>query len=410
MKIAALSGIRVLDLSRVLAGPLCAQYLADMGAEVIKVEDTGQGDESRGWPVLRISEDGDVTSAVYLSANRNKRALSVDLKRPEGRVVLDRLVASADVVIESFAPGVAKRLGVDAQRLCAQHPDLIHCSITGFGTVGPMSHGKGYDLILQAFTGMLSITGEPGSPPARSPFSPVDQGTGLHALIGILAALMQRTKTGRGCSVEASLLDTATGFLGYFLQNLWETGQEPEKVGVGHAGLCPYGIFDTADKQIIIGVANDKLWRSFCEVAGLTGAPELSELSTTAQRVQNRVLTESLVGRVLRTRPRAHWFSALDEVGIPCSPVHSLGEFAEHPHAQASGMLLAYEHPHLGTVRGVSQPLRFDGQRSEVWRHAPAQGEHTEELLEESGFSADEVTALIAQGVVRTAQVRTATT
>lgn len=396
-----LQGLRVLDLSRVLAGPLCAQYLADMGAEVIKVEDLAQGDDSRTWPSFRTNAQGLSTSAVYLSANRNKRAVAIDLKTPEGLAVLDRLVAQADVVVESFAPGVAQRLGVDAARLRSRHPRLVHCSITGFGTQGPLQHGKGYDLILQAFTGMLAITGEPGTPPARSPFSPVDQGTGLHALIGILAALLQRERTGAGCAVDTSLFDTATGFLGYFLQNLWEQGKDPEKVGVGHGGLCPYGIFDTADKPIIIGVANDLLWQRFCAVTGLDAHPEAAALARNATRVQQRATTEWLVANVLKTRARGHWFEVLDAQGIPCSPVHALSEFAAHPHTLASGMVFSYDDPHFGALNGVAQPVRFNGERLGLRRAPPLHGEHTREVLRELGLSEDDIDALVQRGAVK---------
>lgn len=408
MALDALLGIKVLDLSRVLAGPLCAQYMADMGAEVIKVEDVGAGDESRSWPIFRDGRQSARTSGVYLSANRNKRAIAMDLKQPEGRALLDQFVADADVLIESFAPGVAQRLGVDAKRLCALNPRLVHCSITGFGTVGPLAHGKGYDLVLQAFSGMLSITGEAGSAPARSPFSPVDQGTGLHALIGILGALMRRHRTGKGGAVETSLFDTATGFLGYFLQNFWETGKDPEKVGVGHASLCPYGVFETADKPIIIGVANDTLWQRFCQVTGLSCSPEIISLSTNAQRVQQRASTEALVTRVLRQATRAHWFEALDAVGIPCSPVHTLSDFASHAHTQASGMLYAYEDPLFGEVRQVAQPLRLDGQRSSLRKPAPQHGEHTAELLHSIGLDDAAIAELAERGIIKTASFETA--
>jgi crotonobetainyl-CoA:carnitine CoA-transferase CaiB-like acyl-CoA transferase len=394
--------LRVLDLSRVLAGPLCAQYLGDMGADVIKVEDTQGGDESRSWPVFRTGLQGDRTSAVFHSVNRNKRDLAMDLKSERARAIVHALVKQSDVVIESFAPGVAERLGVDAATLMALNPRLIHCSITGFGTQGPLKHGKGYDLILQAFSGMLSITGDVNSPPTRSPFSPVDQGTGLHALIGILAALWRRQTTGAGGSVEASLFDTSTAFLGYFLQNHWETGAEPVKAGVGHGALCPYGLFDTADRPIIIGVANDVLWGRFCKITGLDQEPGIESLATNGQRVERRAETEALVSAALRRQGRGHWFAELDAAGIPCSPLHTLGEFSQHEHARASGMIFNYEDPHFGTMNGVSQPLRFDGERPALRRHPPLHGEHTQAILQELGLPAREIDELIHTGVVHT--------
>jgi crotonobetainyl-CoA:carnitine CoA-transferase CaiB-like acyl-CoA transferase len=396
-----LDGIRVLDLSRVLAGPLCTQYLGDMGAEVIKVEDVEGGDESRGWPVFRHGKHGERTSTGFLSVNRNKRAIAIDLKTAAGRELVQTLARRCDVFVESFAPGVSERLGVDAATLRALNPRLIHCSITGFGTQGPLRHGKGYDLILQAFSGMLSVTGDAGSPPMRSPFSPVDQGTGLHATIGILAALHARNASGAGCSVEASLFDTSAAFLGYFLQTYWETKTEPVKAGVGHSALCPYGIFETADRPIIIGVANDALWRKFCVIAGLGDMPDAAQFSTTAQRVARRAQTEAIVQAALSQRGRTHWFTELDNAGIPCSPVHTLGEFVTHPHTLASGMVASYEDPHFGTLNGIAQPLRLDGERGSQRHPPPQHGEHTVTIMREAGLDEDAIARLLADAVVR---------
>ncbi|KDC04637.1 CoA-transferase family III protein [Bordetella bronchiseptica E013] len=253
-----LGGVRVLDLSKVLAGPLCTQYMADMGADVIKVEAAGQGDDTRGWPPF---QDGQ--AAVFLSCNRNKRSIALDLKSAHGRAVVQRLAAWADVVVHSFGPGVAQKLGVDWEALSEINPRLVYCAISGFGPVGSLSHGKGFDVVLQAFCGMISITGETEGGAVRSPFSPVDQATGLHALIGILAALRQRDASGRGVTVDASLFDTALGFMGYFMQGYWARGTEPARAGAGHESLCPYQDFATADKPIILGIANDALWRAF---------------------------------------------------------------------------------------------------------------------------------------------------
>ncbi len=395
-----LDGVRVLDLSRVLAGPLCAQYLGDMGADVIKLETPGDGDDTRSWPEFRVAPDGQRASGPFLSANRNKRSLALDIKSEEGRRIVHQLVQKVDIVIESFAPGVAQRLKVDAETLRALNPRLIHCSISGFGSVGPMRHGKGYDLILQAFSGMLSITGDDGSPPMRSPFSPVDQGTGLHALIGILGALYRRQITGNGCDVEASLFDTSAAFLGYFLQNYWESGREPRKAGVGHASLCPYGIFDTADAPLILGIANDTLWRKFCALAGLNDMDLLESFATNALRVERRKETEELVTQALGYRSRDHWIKLFDEAGIPCGAVHTLGEMSTHPHSQASGMILDYEHHHFGALKGVAQPLRFDGHRTKQRLVPPLCGEHSMDILREMGLTESDIDKLISKGLV----------
>jgi crotonobetainyl-CoA:carnitine CoA-transferase CaiB-like acyl-CoA transferase len=305
------------------------------------------------------------------------------------------------VVIESFGPGVAARLGVDAASLRALQPRLICCSISGFGSVGPMRDGKGYDVILQAFCGMLSITGERDGPPVRSPFSPVDQATGLHALIGILAALHERTRTGVGASVEASLFDSATGFLGYFLQGFWERGTEPQRPGSGHESLCPYEVFETADKPLILGVANDTLWRAFCRVAELQDMVDDERFRTNAARVTNRAETVAVVRRALAGRGRDEWIRKFGSVGIPCSPLHTLGELSAHPHSRASGMVFDYDDPRRGTLQGVAQPVRFDGERPALRRPPPAHGEHGREILRESGFSEAEIERLVAAGLVK---------
>jgi len=397
-----LSDIRVVDLSRVLAGPLCAQYLGDMGAEVVKVENVEQGDDMRVWPPVRTTADGATrVGSPYLSANRNKRCIAVDLKSAEGRAIVEKLIARADVVVESFGPGVAERLGVDAASLRIRHPRLICCSITGFGSVGPMKHGKGYDVILQAFCGMISVTGEAGRPPVRAPYSPVDQGTGLHALIGILAALHARERTGEGGTVEVSLFDTATGFMGYMLQNFWERGTEPVRHGVGHEALCPYEAFDASDGPFMLGVANDSLWRAFCGLAGLEAIADDPRFRTNVARVANRAETLERVRAAVRLKTRTEWLAALEAAGIPCSPIHNFDELDRHPHTRESGMVFDYAHPVLGELHGVSQPVRFDGQRGGMRRPPPLHGEHTDEILREMGYSREEIDRLAARHVVR---------
>lgn len=395
-----LSGLKVLDLSKVLAGPLCAQYLGDMGADVIKVEARGPGDDTRAWPPFRSAENGDTqVGTVFMSANRNKRSIKLDLKREEAQKAVQALAKQSDIVIESFGPGVARKLGIDAPTLRSLNERIIYCSISGFGSVGPMSTTKGYDVILQAFTGMLSLTGEQGGPPVRSPFSPVDQATGLHALIGILAALHERHRTGKGALIEAALFDTATSFLGYFLQGYWERGTEPQRVGSGHESLCPYQAFETQTAPIILGVANDTLWRAFCQVANLEAYEDDPRFATNAARVDNRNATLELVQSALYTQPREYWIEALNRAGIPCSPLHTLGELSRHEHTSASGMVFEYQHPHLGTTKTVAQPIRFNGQRTTVRRPLPMAGEQTKDILSEAGYSTEEIKNLLSTGV-----------
>jgi crotonobetainyl-CoA:carnitine CoA-transferase CaiB-like acyl-CoA transferase len=282
----------VLDFSQVLAGPLCTQYLGDMGADVIKIEAPGHGDDTRHWPPL-AGDDG----TIFLSVNRNKRSLAVDLKAARGREIVHRLARNADIAIESFGPGVAERLDVGYDALNAINPEIIYSSISGYGTVGPLREGKGYDVVLQAFSGMLSVTGEAGGAPVRSPFSPVDQGTGLHALIGILAGLLERGRTGRGLKVDASLFDTSLAFLGYFLQGFWQRGTEPVRVGSGHESLCPYQVFDTADKPVILGV-----WPTMR--CGARSARRRVKLNSPRVTVSRRTLNGCKTARQPSTRSR----------------------------------------------------------------------------------------------------------
>ena len=395
----ALAGIRVLDFSKVLAGPLCTQYMGDMGADVVKVEAVSEGDDSRRFPPLLVAGD-DADGTVFVSVNRNKRSIALDLKSDEGRAIAHKLALTADVAIESFGPGVAERLQIDHRTLMALNPRLVHCAISGYGSTGPMKDGKGYDNVLQAFSGMLSITGERGGNAVRSPFSPVDQGTGTHALIGILAGLLERAQTGRGVRVEASLFDTSVGLLGYILQGFWKTGIEPERPGSAHDSLCPYEVFPTRDKPVLLGVANDSLWRKFCVVAGAPSLGDDPRFATNPLRVSNRQETVAAVTALLATRGRDSWISAFGEAGVPCSPVQTLGEMAAHPHTLASGLIQEYEHPVYGPLKSVAQPLKFHGERLEFGTAPPMFGEHTREVLREAGYADEALDSLEAKKVI----------
>ena len=389
-----LKGLKVVDFSKVLAGPLCAQYLGDLGADVIKVEPYVDGDDTRRWPPFR-GQDG----TVFLSANRNKRSIALDLKRTEGQAVAQRLLARADIAVESFGPGVAKRLGIDYTRAAAANPALVYCSISGFGPVGPLADGKGYDVILQAFGGMMSITGEPDGPPSRSPFSPVDQATGFHAVTGILAALLERARTGKGALVETSLFDSAIGFMGYYFQAYWERGTEPARCGSGHESLCPYQAFEASDRPILLGVANDGLWRKFCRLAGLDDIADDPRFRTNADRVRNREATVAIVAAAMRTRTRDEWITLLREAGIPSSPINSFGDVMAHPHTKASGMIGVVEHRAYGEVKSVLQPIRFDGDRNPPRSPPPQHGEHTRAILREAGYDDAEIGKLVGDRV-----------
>ena len=391
-----LEGIRVLDFSKVLAGPSCTLYLGEMGAEVIKVETLGAGDETRGWPPF----SGPGLGAVFLTVNRNKRSIAVDLKTPEGREVAYRLAKTADVAIESFGTGVAERLGIDAETLRGLNDRLVYCSISGFGRSGPMCNVPGYDVILQAFCGVMALTGEEGGGYVRSPISPIDQMTGMHALTGILACLVERQKTGRGGKVNVSLFETAVGLLGYNIHSFWQRGVQPAKCGSSHEALCPYQAFEASDGPILVGVANDNLWQKFCAVTGLHDMADDPRFRVNADRVANRAETLARVQAVLSGKTVAHWYEVLSGIGVPCSPINGLPELLSHPHTAASGIVLQYDHPTAGHLKGIAQPVIFNDEPRRNTLPPPNLGQHTAEVLEGLGYDAGEIERMRASRIV----------
>jgi len=380
----------VLDLSKVLAGPLCAQYLGDLGADIIKVETVGQGDETRGWPPFPAPGFG----SVFLSANRNKRSIAVDMKTEKGRDIVHALSRSADVAIESFGTGVAERLGIDAATLRALNDRLIHCSISGFGRSGPLKNSPGYDVILQAFCGIMSMTGDENGGYIRSPISPIDQMTGVHAFSGVMALLYAREKTGQGGTIQVSLFETALGLLGYNLQTYWERGVQPPKCGSSHESLCPYQAFEAADGPIMIGIANDNLWRKFCAVAALGTIVDDPKFRTNADRVAHRNETISHVQSAIAQHAVAYWNDALSGVGVPCAPINSIAQLLDHPHTQASGIIVEYEHQTAGRLKGVGHPVLIDGAERHAGLPPPMLGQHTDDVLSEMGLSSEAISEL----------------
>jgi crotonobetainyl-CoA:carnitine CoA-transferase CaiB-like acyl-CoA transferase len=389
-----LAGLRILDFTKVIAGPLCTQYLADMGADVTKVEPAQFGDDTRQWPPLR-----DGVGAIFLSFNRNKRSIALDLKHAAGQQVARKLAREADIVVESYGTGVSERLGIDYESLKAEKSDIIYCSISGFGRSGPLRNSLGYDVILQAFSGIMSMTGERGGGAVRSPISPIDQTTGLHALTGILAALRNRDQTGKGSYLEVSLFETAIAFLGYNLQIFWEKGTLPEKCGSGHESLCPYQAFEASDRPLLIGVANDNLWRRFCRAVDRPDLCNDPRFRTNLDRVANFQLTVTLVQDILRAEPRDHWVQLLNKIGVPCAPINTIDEVAAHEQTQARGIIVDYNHPRLGALKTVAQPIVFDGERNAIESPPPLHGEHTREILEALGYPRAEIEELLDSGV-----------
>ena len=394
-----LKGIRVLDLSKVLAGPLCGQYLGELGADVIKVEPTGTGDDTRAWLPQQSGE-----SAHFFAVNHNKRSLAVDLKSTEGRGVVHRLAAKADIVLQGFGGGTAAKLGVDYETLRALNPKLIYCEVSGYGREGPLGNAPGYDVMLQAFSGMLSTMGEPaengGGGLARASFSPIDLGTGMHALSGILAALIERGRTGEGMYLEVALLDTALGFMGYVAQNYWFTGATPKPMGTGHPAMTPYQAFRASDGFLMIGVGNDAQWRRFCPAAGLDEWVNHPDFATNAVRVKHRERVVELVQRRVETKTIAQWLDLMRAASVPCSPIHTLDQALQHPQVATRALVVTAEHPLLGTVKNMGLPVRFRGEPRQAVLPAPMLGEHTDAILGQAGYSPAEIAALKASGAV----------
>ncbi|NYT35968.1 CoA transferase [Allopusillimonas soli] len=388
-----LEGTRIVDLSKVVAGPLCAQYLGDLGADVIKVEPPGVGDDTRAWLPKKQGE-----SATFLAVNHNKRSIAVDLKTEQGRAIVHELVKRADVVIQGFGAGTAQRLHVDYDTLRTINERLIYCEISGYGRNGPMGGEPGYDVMLQAFSGMLSTIGQKDGTVARVSFSPVDMGTGMHAVSGILAALLNRSTTGKGAYVEVSLLDTAMGYMSYMAHNFWASGRVPSPQGTAHPSLCPYQAFRTQDGQIMLGVGNDRLWQRFCREAGLQAHMDAPEFATNENRVAHFDQTCDLVQARLLEDTTASWLLRLQAAGVPSAPLHTLDQALGHEQLQARGLVVSSEHATLGDVQHIAYPVAFDHQPRTPRRAPPVLGEHTREILAEIGI--DDIDALLAGKIV----------
>jgi len=393
----SLSGVRVIDCSRVIAGPFCGMLLADLGADVIKVEDTGTGDESRTWPPHRDGE-----SAAYLVLNRNKRGITLDLKAPEGAEVLRRLVRNADVLIENFRTGTMESFGLGYEALAQVNPRLVYCSVSAFGRTGPRKDSAGYEALMQAFSGIMSITGEPDGAPVRCGVSFLDLSTGILCAFGVLAALRHRDQTGLGQRVDGSLLETAVGLLSYHAEGYLLTGTVPKALGSGHPSLSPYRNFRCRDGQwVFIAAANDRFWQ---RLAAALGLPELAtdpRFAVNVERVKHRQELEAILEEVIARHDREPLLRMLEEAGVPATPVNRVDQVLNDPQTAARAIVERVVHPRLGEIPVVGTPVKFSRMRPGVRRPAPLQGEHTDEVLAELGYSPEAVAELRAHKVIQ---------
>ena len=392
----SLDGVRILDLSRVLAGPFCGMLLADLGADVIKIEDTGTGDESRTWPPHKDGE-----SAAFLVINRNKRDMTLDLKTPEGVEILMRMVAGADVLIENFRTGTMESFGVGYDTLSAINPRLVYGSISAFGRTGPRKDSAGYEALMQAFSGIMSITGEPDGAPLRCGVSFLDLTTGIFSAFGIVNALLHRERTGLGQRVDGSLLETAVTLLNYHAEGYLLTGNQPKPLGSSHPSLSPYRTFKCRDGQwVFIAGANDRFWQRLAPALGL---PELAtdpRFAVNVERVKHRRELEAALETAIARQDREPLLKTLEDAGVPATPVNTVQQVMEDAQTAARSMVERVLHPRLGEIPVVGTPVKFSRMRPGVRRPAPQQGEHSDEILEEHGYSGAEIAALRAKKVV----------
>jgi crotonobetainyl-CoA:carnitine CoA-transferase CaiB-like acyl-CoA transferase len=403
----ALSHIRVLDMSRVLAGPWAGQILADLGAEVIKIERPGTGDDTRGWgpPYLKDREGNDThESAYFLGANRGKKSLTLDIAQPEGQQLARDLATRCDILLENYKAGDLARYGLGYEDLKALNPGLIYCSITGFGQTGPMRSVAGYDFIIQGMGGLMSITGErddlPGGGPQKVGVAVADITTGMYATVAILAALAHRSRSGEGQYIDMALLDVQVAMIANMNMNYLVSGRVPTRQGNAHANIVPYQVFDAADGQFVIAVGNDGQFAKFCDVAGCDYARD-ARFKRNADRVRNREVLVPLLAEVLRRKSVAEWVALLEPLGIPVGPINDLAQVFQHPQVKERGMRIDLPHPLSGSVPLVASPMKMSVTPPQPTSAPPTLGQHSREILHEHlGVDEARFAELRAKGIV----------
>lgn len=391
-----LAGLRVIDLTRVLAGPLASQFLGDLGAEILKVEPPGKGDETRGFAPFVGGE-----SHYFVGLNRGKRSLVIDLRQPEGAEILRGLVAQADVLIENFRPGVMERLGLGAEALMALNPRLVYCAISGFGLTGPLRDKPSFDIVTQALTGVLSVNGEQGRLPVKLGLPIGDMSGGIFGAIAILSALHERAATGRGRLIDVSLYDGTMSLLGYLSQLAFLTGTDPKPMGSAHPSVVPYDGFPATDGTIIIACLADSFWPKLCRALGCPEMGADPRFATMALRREHRAEIEPRIAAITATRSVADWQRLLEEHDVPHAPVLSVTEALAHPHAAAREMVVEVDHPACGPLRVLGRPIKFPGERQAPLEPPPMFGQHTAEVLRrELGLTEAQMDKLRALGVI----------
>jgi crotonobetainyl-CoA:carnitine CoA-transferase CaiB-like acyl-CoA transferase len=389
-----LAGVRVIDLTRVMTGPYCTMMLGDLGADVVKIELPGKGDDTRAWGPPFINGE----AAYYLSINRNKRSIALDLKSEGGQAALWKLIEGADVLVENFSPGAIARLGFGYEAVKARNPKIIFASISGFGQEGPGSGRTAYDLIVQGMSGIMSVTGEPGGMPTKLGIPIADIGAGMFAAYAIAAALFGRERTGEGQYIDVSMLGGQAALLTYQAGLYFTNGETPVALGNAHPIVCPYDTFKTADGHVNIAVGNDSLWRRFAEAAGLTEAAADSRFDTNAGRIGNKADLYAHIEARLGQMPTAEVVEKLDAAGVPVGPIYTVPQLFADPQAQAMRLQRTIQHPTAGEISVTGFPYRFSNAELEVSAPPPLLGQQTRAILAEAGYSSEEIDALLASG------------
>ena len=382
-----LAGVRVLDLSRVLAGPWAGQLLADYGADVIKVERPGAGDDTRAWGPPWWTAGERTESAYYLCANRGKRSIAIDIATPDGQALVRSLAREADIVIENYRVGQLAKYGLDYASLAQINPRLVYCSITGFGQTGPYAQRAGYDFAIQAYGGLMSITGAPDAEPQKVGVAVVDLMTGVYAATALLACLYEAARTGRGRHIDASLLDVQVAMLANQASNFLVSGKAPKRLGNAHPNIVPYQAFPTADGHLVLAVGNDAQFVKFCDCAGCPELARDARYTTNASRVAHRADLIPQVQAVLRTRTTSAWVDLLEEAGVPCAPIHDIAQVIDDPHVRARGLQVDLASDDGAPVPGVGNPMCIDGVRMHAESAPPRLDEHGAEIRSTIGYS-----------------------